>query len=137
MPAVVGSWPQPFLDGYDGERRPVAVECAGGGEACATVRGGAARAPGSSLAAGAPEGAIRVLVGPWARLRGDPAAALIEDGPQASGVFADFERRRADAVTRLCARASTNPAARRRATSAPTPAWSPRPGATTRRRSGS
>jgi hypothetical protein len=34
--------------------------------------------------------ANRVLVGPWARLRSDPAAARIEDGPRASGVFAKF-----------------------------------------------
>ena len=90
VPAVVGSWPQPFLDGYDGERRPVAVECLGGGEACATVRGSLESA-GIAVAPGSPDGAIRVLVGPWARVRSDPAAAQIEKGPQTSGVFADFE----------------------------------------------
>jgi Domain of unknown function (DUF4430) len=89
VPAVVGSWPQPFLDGYDGRRRPVAVECLGGGAACATVRGRLEGA-GVAIASGSPDGAIRALVGPWARLRQDPAAAQIEDGPQASGVFADF-----------------------------------------------
>jgi hypothetical protein len=90
VPAVVGSWPQPFLDGYDGRRRPVAVECLGGGTACATVR---ARLEGAgvAIASGSADGAIRVLVGPWARLRKDPAAAQVEDGPQASGVFADFD----------------------------------------------
>jgi hypothetical protein len=89
VPAVVGSWPQPFLDGYDGKRHAVAVECLGGGEACATVRG-RLEAAGASVVAGSPDGAIRVLVGPWARVRRDPAAAQIEDGPQASGVFAGF-----------------------------------------------
>jgi hypothetical protein len=92
VPAVVGSWPQPFLDGYDGEQRPVAVECLGGGRACGAVRG-ALEAAGVSVGAGMPQGAIRVLVGPWARLREDAAAAQIEDGPQASGVFAEFARR--------------------------------------------
>jgi len=92
VPAVVGSWPQPFLDGYDGKRHPVAVECLGGGEACAAVRG-SLEAAGASVAAGSPGGAIRVLVGPWARLRSDPAAAQIEKGPQTSGVFAEFEQR--------------------------------------------
>ncbi|MGC1851311.1 MAG: DUF4430 domain-containing protein, partial [Solirubrobacterales bacterium] len=38
VPAVVGSWPQPFVSGYDGETRPVAVECLGGGAACGAVR---------------------------------------------------------------------------------------------------
>jgi len=89
VPAVVGSWPQPFLDGYDGKRHPVAVECLGGGEACDAVRR-SLEGVGASVAAGSPSGAIRVLVGPWARLRSDPAAGQIEGGPQASGVFADF-----------------------------------------------
>lgn len=91
VPAVVGSWPQPFLDGYDGERRPVAVDCLGAGEACGAVRQ-SLTAAGASVSAGSPPGAIRVLVGPWARLRGDAAAAQIEDGPQSSGVFAEFRR---------------------------------------------
>jgi hypothetical protein len=90
VPAVVGSWPQPFLDGYDGQRHPVAVECLGGGAACATVRERLEGA-GVDLTGGEPSGAIRALVGPWARLRRDPAAAQIEDGPQVSGVFADFQ----------------------------------------------
>jgi hypothetical protein len=90
VPAVVGSWPQPFLGGYEGRRRPVAVECLGGGSACATARGKLAAA-GVTVEPGHPDGAIRVLVGPWARVRQDPAAALIEDGPQSSGVFADFQ----------------------------------------------
>jgi hypothetical protein len=92
VPAVVGSWPQPFTGGYDGKARPVTLECLGGGEACATVRK-RLEGEGVELATGSPGGAIRVLVGPWARLRQDPAAAQIEDGPQTSGVFAEFERR--------------------------------------------
>jgi hypothetical protein len=91
VPAVVGSWPQPFLDGYDGKRYPVAVECLGGGRACATARE-SLEGVGASVTAGSPDGAIRMLVGPWARVRRDPAAAQIENGPQASGVFADFQR---------------------------------------------
>jgi len=88
VPAVVGSWPQPFLDGYEGRRRPVVVECMGGGAACAEVGGSLGR-EGVSLALGRPEGAIRVLVGPWALVREDPAAAQVEDGPRTSGIFAD------------------------------------------------
>jgi hypothetical protein len=89
VPAVVGSWPQPFLDGYDGEARPVAVECLGGGTACAEVDERLEGA-GVSVPSRPPSGAIRVLVGPWSRLRQDPAAGQIEDGPQTSGVFAEF-----------------------------------------------
>jgi Domain of unknown function (DUF4430) len=89
VPAVVGSWPQPFLGGYDGKRRPVAVDCLGGDAACAVVRG-SLESVGVSVAPGSSDGAIRVLVGPWARVRRDPAAAQIDRGPQVSGVFAEF-----------------------------------------------
>lgn len=89
VPAVVGSWPQPFLDGYEGRRHPVAVECRGAGTACGTVRSRLARA-GVELSARASADAIRVLVGPWARLRPDPAAAQLERGPGTSGVYAEF-----------------------------------------------
>jgi hypothetical protein len=89
VPAVVGSWPQPFETGYEGRRHPVAVECLGGSGACAEVRRRLARA-GVAPARGTPEGAIRVLVGPWPRLREDPAAAQLEGGPEQSGVFAEF-----------------------------------------------
>jgi hypothetical protein len=91
VPAVVGSWPEPFLHGYDGRRRPVVVECLGGGAACGASRDALTDA-GVDVGPGAVQGAIRVLVGPWARLRQDAVAAQIEDGPQASGVFADFEQ---------------------------------------------
>jgi len=90
VPAVVGSWPAPFTDGYEGKRHPVVVECEGGGEACAQTRG-ALEDAGVTIAGGSPAGAIRVLVGPWARLRADPAAALLEAGPAESGIYADFE----------------------------------------------
>jgi Domain of unknown function (DUF4430) len=91
VPAVVGSWPAPFTDGYEGKAHPVVVECRGGGEACARVRE-ALEAEGVEIAAGDPDRAIRVLVGVWARVREDPAAALIEEGPEESGVYADFEQ---------------------------------------------
>jgi Domain of unknown function (DUF4430) len=89
VPAVVGSWPQPFVGGYDGSRRPVAVECMYRGSACDLVRRRLEGA-GASVATGSPAGSIRVLVGPWSKVARDPAAAQIEDGPEASGVFAGF-----------------------------------------------
>jgi hypothetical protein len=91
VPAVVGSWPQPFLGGYDGKRRPVAVECLGGGGACEQVDE-RLQGEGVEVSAHPMSGAIRVLVGPWARLRSDSAATQIERGPQSSGVFAEFRR---------------------------------------------
>jgi uncharacterized protein DUF4430 len=92
VPAVVGSWPQPFVGGYAGGRNPVVVECRGGGAACTAVRRRLDDA-GVTLSSAGTEDAIRVLVGPWARLRDDEAMAQVEDGPETSGVFADFVRR--------------------------------------------
>jgi hypothetical protein len=89
VPAVVGQWPEPFVHGYEGDAHPVAVECDGGGGACATVRARLA-ANGVELSGAGSAGALRVLVGPWARVRSDPAAAQIEGGPSVSGVFAEF-----------------------------------------------
>lgn len=107
VPAVVGSWPAPFSDGIGGKHHPVVLECLESelrgsfvapeatkepqdGQACGIAREALER-EGVELAFGSPEGAIRMLVGPWQRLRTDPAAKLIEAGPAESGVFADFE----------------------------------------------
>ena len=91
---MVGSWPAPLRDGYEGRAHPVVVECEGGGRGLRDGACARSRPPGSTIAGGTPEGAIRVLVGPWAQLRADPAAALIEAGPEESGVYADFEQGR-------------------------------------------
>ncbi len=89
VPAVVGSWPHPLLGGYEGKSHPVALECRAAGAACAVARRKLGEA-GIVPVAGLSDDAIRVLVGPWARLRDDPAAAQLEQGPQVSGVFAGF-----------------------------------------------
>jgi hypothetical protein len=98
VPAVVGSWPAPLRGGYGGRAHPVVVVCEGGGGACAVARR-ALRAAGVKLASGSPSGAIRVLVGPWQRLRSDSAAALLSAGPAESGVYAKFAG--SGAATRL------------------------------------
>lgn len=92
VPAVVGSWPAPFTDGYEGESHPVAVECLGDGveAACEEVEAALA-GEGVKPAKGSPDGAIRVLVGPWSALRSDSTAAQLERGPAVSGVYAEFE----------------------------------------------
>lgn len=90
VPAVVGAWPQPLAGGCEGKVHPVALECRGAGEACATA-GRRLEEAGVAPVRGSPDDAIRILVGPWAQLRDDPAAAQLERGPQTSGVFADFE----------------------------------------------
>jgi hypothetical protein len=95
VPAVVGSFPEPFLHGSEGKRLPVRVECSEvSGEACKTVvaRMRAAGVPAAIAAIGPgdePE-TLRVLVGTWPAVRGTPASEAIERGPSASGVFARF-----------------------------------------------
>jgi len=91
VPAVVGAWPQPFTGGYEGERHSVEIECEGAGAVCDEVRR-RLESVGVKTAATGSNDAIRVLVGPWARLRSDPAAAQLGGGPATSGVFADFVR---------------------------------------------
>jgi hypothetical protein len=89
VPVVVGSWPAPLRGGYEGREHPVTLACEGAGAACSRVRGALEEA-GVKISGGDPQGAIRVLVGPWSRLRSDPTAALIERGPGESGVYAEF-----------------------------------------------
>jgi hypothetical protein len=90
VPAVVGSWPAPFSDGIGGERYPVVLECREGGGACEVAREALER-EGVEVTSGSPDKAIRMLVGPWQRVRTDGTAKLVEAGPAESGVFADFE----------------------------------------------
>jgi len=95
VPAVVGSFPEPFLNGYEGRRLPVRVECeAVGGPACTAVVLSLRHegVPAAIAAQGAGGGAqtLRVLVGTWARVAGDPAAQAIAQGPRVSGVYARF-----------------------------------------------
>jgi hypothetical protein len=97
VPAVVGSFPEPFLNGTGGKRWPVRVECVEvAGRACRTVRArlrsiGAPAAVAAIGGGGAPQ-TLRVMVGPWVRLQGDFATQGILRGPRASGVYARFAR---------------------------------------------
>jgi hypothetical protein len=95
VPAVVGSFPEPFLNGLDGKRLPVRVECADvAGFDCRTVtaRLRALGVPAAIAAAGSGGGpaTLRVIVAPWTEARSDPAVQGIERGPRASGVYAVF-----------------------------------------------
>jgi hypothetical protein len=92
VPAVVGSFPEPFLHGLEGRRLPVRVECADpGGEPCKTVtaklRALGVPAAVSAIVAGEAQSTLRVLVGPLAKLYGVPAARNLQRGPAASGVY--------------------------------------------------
>jgi len=95
VPAVVGSYPEPFLHGSEGKRYPVRIDCAkDASDACGRVadRLEEAGVPASTTAIGAPAGkeVLRLVVGQWPQVRQDPAAQLVEEGPARSGVFARF-----------------------------------------------
>ena len=95
VPAVVGSYPEPFLDGFAGKRYPLRVECARvSGPACETVRSrlralGVPVALAAIAGPGAPQ-ALRVLVGTWPALAGSLGPVGLQHGPRASGVYARF-----------------------------------------------
>ena len=94
IPAVVGSFPEPFLSGVGGKRLPVRLVCAGeGGAACDEVQtrleeAGVKVGGRSVIEQSAGEEVLRVLVGTWRDLRRDVSARQLEEGPAASGVYA-------------------------------------------------
>ncbi len=96
VPAVVGSYPEPFLHGSNGRRYPVVLECVGPVEASCTTVSERLTADGVRVARQAPGTGtgietMRVLVGTWAQLQGDPALEQLARGPSVSGVYARFE----------------------------------------------
>ncbi len=93
VPAVVGSWPEPFLQASAGsDRLPVRVVCAGASAPCDAAEDALADAGVSAVVTDfgkEAEGAsMRVIVGEWPKINSDQAARLIARGPDASGVFA-------------------------------------------------
>ena len=97
IPAIVGAWPEPFLHGLEGKRLPVRVECESEeAPACRTVkerlRDAGVPATGASLGTspGERQSLLRVVVAKWPAARIVRAIALLEDEPQASGVFARY-----------------------------------------------
>ena len=94
IPAVVGSFPEPFLSGSQGQRIPVRVDCAEDARReCREVRerlkeAGAQVGGFGTLGTRAGPGVLRLLVGRWSEVRIDPTARRLEKGPKVSGVFA-------------------------------------------------
>jgi hypothetical protein len=97
VPAIVGAFPEPFKNGLDGEKIPVRVECFDPDkEGCKEVKDRLAEQ--DVIASGATPGVssrgqvLRVMVGNWEELRDVRALRTLEQGPEASGVFAKFNR---------------------------------------------
>ncbi|HEV2061465.1 MAG TPA: DUF4430 domain-containing protein [Solirubrobacteraceae bacterium] len=96
VPAVVGSFPEPFGHGLEGERLPTRVECEQAvADACDLVveklkELGIVAGKASPGTSGSTE-TLRVVVGVWEDVRDDSALRQIESGPTASGVYGRFE----------------------------------------------
>lgn len=95
VPAVVGSFPEPFLHGSGGKRYPVVLECADDVQAACTEVSNRLGAVGviaarQTLGTGVGQDTTRVFVGRWSELRGDPALAQLDQGPASSGVYVRF-----------------------------------------------
>jgi hypothetical protein len=94
-PAVVGSFPEPFVHGEGGKRLPTTLACApDAGAACKRVaaefRAVHVPTPTALIGTGAGSDSLAVVVGTWRDLHGELAATLVEHGPGASGIYARF-----------------------------------------------
>ena len=137
IPAVVGSFPEPFATGLEGKRFPVKLVCAGDAErSCDEVTTRLTRCRGRLRLAlgdgavgrgGGPAGGRRPLVGRAAGRRGAPARA--RPGRQRRVRAADEHRRR----DRRCSTPTASPCAR----CGPAPAWWRPPASRAWRRPGS
>jgi len=95
IPAVVGSFPEPFVHGIGGRRLPTTLECADDvARACSQVTNAldADGVPVASqqLGTGSGSDSLGVVVGTWADVRDELVASLIQRGPSLSGVYARF-----------------------------------------------
>jgi hypothetical protein len=94
IPAVVGSFPAPFVSAAKGKRVPVRIDCGASarrtcGEVQKRLEAAGARVGGMSIIGSqADKGVLRLVVGRWSEVRRDPAARRVEGGPQVSGVYA-------------------------------------------------
>ena len=94
IPAVVGSYPEPFTSAAKGKKIPIRIDCAGDSRRqCREVRdrleeAGAQVGGSGTLGTRAGPEVLRLLVGRWEDVRIDPSARRLEKGPKVSGVFA-------------------------------------------------
>lgn len=94
VPAVVGSFPEPFVSGTEGKRFPVRLVCERAEErTCDEVSqrledAGVEAVSRAVLEQSLGVEVLRVIVGRWADVRRDSVARRLELGPGASGVYA-------------------------------------------------
>jgi hypothetical protein len=95
IPAVVGSFPEPFVHGAGGKRLPTTIACGDNVDAaCQHVASvlGADGVPVSTELIGTGSGtdSLAIEVASWNELSDQLVGTVIEHGPSASGVYAKF-----------------------------------------------
>jgi uncharacterized protein DUF4430 len=95
VPAVVGSFPEPFVNGIAGKHYPTVVECGNGEQAICdgistALHAYGVKAPQQLLGTGSGTDSLGILVGTWSQLEPLVAARLIDKGPSSGGVYAHF-----------------------------------------------
>jgi hypothetical protein len=106
IPAVVGSFPEPFTSGIAGRRYPVTLACSSDVSAACTQASKAlsaqhVAASSQLLGTGSGTATLGVVVGTWREIQSELAAELIAHGPGASGVYARFSGPGGDALQLL------------------------------------
>lgn len=95
IPAVVGSFPEPFVHGIGGQRYPTVLECGAGLQAsCNRVSDELHRegvpAADQLLGTGSGSNSLAIVIAAFSQVRGTIAGDLIAAGPRSSGVYARF-----------------------------------------------
>ncbi len=93
VPAVVGSFPEPFRSGQAGKKLPIKLVCLRPEDrSCDEVETRLSDAGVRNVARSNLESSVgkvlRILVGRWSDVRQDIVARQLEEGPEVSGVFA-------------------------------------------------
>jgi hypothetical protein len=88
VPAVVGSWPEPFVHGFQGNAWTTYFDCTAAGPTCSAARQ-RLQSSGATLT-GPGANAIDTVVGVWNSIRRHAPIDLLTHGPDESGVFARF-----------------------------------------------
>jgi hypothetical protein len=89
VPAVVGSWPEPFVHGFQGTHWTSVLDCRATAATCNVARQRFSPV-GVKSSTGAVANPLLVEVGTWNAIRREPALAQLAAGPDQSGVFARF-----------------------------------------------
>ena len=103
VPAVVGSFPEPFTNGIAGEEYPTVLICANNTRKACDIVGSELHKYGikagmQALGTGAGSDSLAIVVGTWREIQGIIAAELVGAGPKTSGVYAQFVGSQGQAV---------------------------------------